>query len=107
MEPNLFVFTFKDKNGNFTEITAPSKTQARERAKDIIFGGGALRYVSHRPETPEERKARHDRSKRRDEEAAAKRATAPRIVGRRKAFGRNDRCPCGSGKKVKHCRCSG
>jgi hypothetical protein len=24
-------------------------------------------------------------------------------VGRRKAYGRNDKCPCGSGKKVKHC----
>jgi len=26
-----------------------------------------------------------------------------RLAGRRKAYGRNDRCPCGSGRKVKHC----
>jgi len=26
-----------------------------------------------------------------------------RIAGRRKAHGRNDQCPCGSGKKVKRC----
>jgi hypothetical protein len=26
-----------------------------------------------------------------------------RLAGRRKAYGRNDQCPCGSGKKVKRC----
>ena len=39
-----------------------------------------------------------------DEEARPRRAkSAPRAARRRRKVGRNDPCPCGSGKKYKHC----
>lgn len=107
IEPYMFVYTFEDGNENRHEITAPSKTKAREAAKRINLGGGPLRYVGHRLETREERSARHRRNDEQAEKAKRDAQLAPRIVRRRKAFGRNDRCPCGSGKKVKHCRCEG
>lgn len=103
--PDLLVFTFKDDKGNSVQITAPSKTKAREAVKSIDLGG-VLRYDSHRPETVDERSARQARNKERAEkERPAAGAPAPRIVRKRLAYGRNDRCPCGSGKKVKRCRC--
>lgn len=100
---NLTVFTFRDANGNSMEFTAPSKSQASKMAKRVMFGGGALRYHSERPETDEERKARRLREKNRREQVEKEEATKPKILRRRKAAGRNDRCPCGSGRKVKHC----
>lgn len=101
--PDMFVYTFKDGTGNSNEIVAPNKTKARLMAKGMDFGGGAFRYESHRPETKDERTARI----RRNREAAEKRdeasRTAPKPMGKRRRYRRNDKCPCGSGKKVKHC----
>ncbi len=101
----LFVFTFSDGSGNKIEITAPSKTKAKEQAKRVNMGGGVLRCVDQRPATVEEVARSRKASKERAEREKQTAATTPRIIRRRKAFGRNDRCPCGSGKKVKHCRC--
>lgn len=95
------VFTFKDSNNNKIEITAPSKSQAVKSLKRTCQGMGVFRYESDRPETRDEFLARYGRQRQR--EARAREAVSPKPLRRRKAFGRNDRCPCGSGKKVKRC----
>ena len=100
---DLFVFTFKDNNNTRVEITAPSKTQAKRMVQNYQLGGGVLRYDSHRPETAEEAAARRKRGKEQKAREEQQRAKEPRIIKKRLAYGRNDRCPCGSGKKVKHC----
>ena len=97
------VFTFIGSNNNRIEITAPSKSQAMKLLKRSCQGMGVFRYESYRPETQDEFLARYGRQRQREAEVRMKQATAPRPVGRRKAFGRNDKCPCGSGKKVKRC----
>lgn len=103
MEPDLFVFTFKDGNNTNIEITAPSKSQARKMVQHYNLGGGVPRYDSHRSETAEEAAARRSRTKERKQQEQQQQAAEPRVVRKRLAYGRNDRCPCGSGKKVKHC----
>lgn len=100
---NLTVFTYKDGNGNTFQFTAPSKSQASKMAKRVSVGGGFLRYDGERPETDDELRNRRLRAKRQREQSERQEATRPRVVRRRKAAGRNDRCPCGSGRKVKHC----
>lgn len=104
--PHLRVFVFKDSNDNRMEFTAPSKTKARKRLGSVHPDPSSFEYVGEREETQEEFVARIGRERKRAVELRDKQATTPRLVRRRKAFGRNDRCPCGSGKKVKHCRCS-
>ena len=100
------VFKFKDDKNNNVEITAPSKTQARNMAKMMMQGNGSeLRFDSQRPETSGERGARLQRKRKKELEDQVRQSRQPRIIRRRKAYSRNDRCPCGSGKKVKHCRC--
>ena len=101
----MFVFTFKDSNNNKIELTAPTKTDALKMAKRVQMGGSAPKYESHRQETEEEWFARMNRARKERVKAQDEQAAKPRLVRRRKAFSRNDRCPCGSGKKVKHCRC--
>ena len=103
--PDLNVYTFKDDSNNTFVFTAPSKSQAMKSAKRI-HGNRVLRFESERPETSEERVERIRRGKARREKQKREEAMQPKILRRRKAFGRNDRCPCGSGRKVKHCRCS-
>jgi len=99
---NLIVFTFIDeKNNNTVELTAPSKSQAMKRVKTIGMEG--LRYDSQRPETNDECLARMGRDRKRQQEQDIKDAETPKVLRRRKAFSRNDKCPCNSGKKVKHC----
>ena len=103
----MFVFTFKDfKSNNTVEITAPTKTAARQMVGRMQMGDSIFRYESHREETEAEWYARINRNKQRAANARAEQRRGPRILKKRKAFGRNDRCPCGSGKKVKHCRCT-
>jgi preprotein translocase subunit SecA len=102
----MLVFTFKGSNNNTIEITAPSKTAAKGMVKRICPDDTTFRYESHRKETEEEWFARRNRQMQRAADAQAEQRRLPKIVGKRKAFSRNDRCPCGSGKKVKHCWCT-
>lgn len=97
---DLIVFTFKDDRNNSVQILAPSKTQACKMVKRINFGG-VMRCVEQRPMTADEVKQRAASAVRPARSQALD--GGPRLVRKRLAFGRNDRCPCGSGKKVKHC----
>ena len=103
---HLRIFVFTDSNDNRIEILAPSKSKAKEMVGRVRVGGGSFHYEGEREETRTEFLQRLGRERKRAAEERERVAAQPRLVKRRKAFGRNDRCPCGSGKKVKHCRCS-
>lgn len=98
----LRVFTFKDKNNNSVEVTAPSKTQARKFVERAYSGFGVLRYDSDRVETENEFIAHYGRDKQRAV-AREQQAAVPKAERCRKVYDPNDRCPCGSGKKFKRC----
>ena len=102
----MFVFVFKDSNNNKIEITAPSKTKARKMVKNMHVGDSVFRFDSCRNETEDEWMAREGRNRQREANAQHEQTIKPKILKRRKAFGRNDRCPCRSGKKVKYCQCT-
>ena len=77
------------------------ETELVEQAVDIRLMRNGFEPVFHPEDTEHDEEECDDPTHHHLKEAAAAPATAP--AGVKKAVGRNDPCPCGSGKKYKKC----
>ncbi len=89
------LFTFKGPENNFIEMTAPSLSQAQKMVKRIR-PGEVFRLESREPANAAIRLPSMVKN------PLFQLPSIPKPK-RRRAYRRNDQCPCGSGKKVKHC----